>query len=70
MIEGRIRAQTWGEPAVEASAGDALLIAPAEKHWHGAAPDAGGAHLAVNIAVTTEWLEPVSDSDYLSQVQA
>jgi hypothetical protein len=28
--------------------------------WHGAAPGSPGAHLAINVNLTTEWLEPVS----------
>ena len=64
VIEGRIRIQTWGDPPVDVQAGDAVLIAPAEKHWHGAPPDGRGVHLAVNIDARTEWLEPVSESEY------
>ena len=37
---------------------------PGEKHWHGAAPATGMAHFAVNLTLTTEWLEPVSDDQY------
>ena len=40
------------------------MIAPEEKHWHGAAPGQRGVHLAVNVDVMTEWLESVSDEDY------
>src|SRR5262245_65496434 len=64
IVEGRIRVQKWGEPAVEVVAGDAVVIPPGEKHWHGAAPGSKGTHLAVNVNVKTEWLEPVSDADY------
>ncbi len=66
IIEGRVRVQTWGEQPEDVAAGDAIAIAPGEKHWHGAAPGSSGAHLAVNIDVTTEWLEAVSDEQYLS----
>ena len=59
IVEGRIRVQKWGEPAHDVEAGDAVLIEPGEKHWHGAAPASGGAHLAVNVSSVTEWLEPV-----------
>ncbi len=59
VVEGRIRAQTWGEPPIDLETGDALVVAPGEKHWHGAAPGGRGVHLAVNINATTEWLEPV-----------
>ena len=68
VIEGRIRLQSWGSDPTEATAGDAVLFAPGEKHWHGAPPDGRGIHLAVNINVKTEWLEPVSDEDYKREV--
>jgi len=64
IIDGRIRIQKWGEATREVGAGDAVVIAPGEKHWHGAAPGARGVHLAVNVNATTEWLEPVSDDQY------
>ena len=64
VIEGRIRVQVEGEPAHDVDAGDAIVIAPLEKHWHGAAPGGSGTHLAVNVDFTTEWLEPVTDEQY------
>jgi quercetin dioxygenase-like cupin family protein len=64
VIAGRIRVQKWGESALEVEAGDAVLIAPNEKHWHGASPSSGGTHLAVNINFKTNWLEPVTDAEY------
>ncbi len=67
IVEGRVRVQAWGEPAHDAVAGDAVAIAPGEKHWHGAAPGSRGAHLAVNVNVKTEWLEPVEEDDYRSR---
>ena len=62
--EGRGLVQKWGEPVRAIAAGDAVCIEPNEKHWHGAGPDAGMAHFAVNLTLTTEWLEPVSDDQY------
>lgn len=62
--EGRGLVQKWGEPAREIAAGDAICIEPDEKHWHGAAAGTRMAHFAVNLTVTTEWLEPVSDDQY------
>ena len=62
--EGRGLVQKWGEPVREMSAGDAITIEPHEKHWHGAAPGTKMAHFAVNLNLTTEWLEPVSDEQY------
>jgi quercetin dioxygenase-like cupin family protein len=66
VLEGRVRVQRWGEAAHIVAAGDVVVIAPGEKHWHGAAPGGPGVHLAVNVDVTTEWLEPVSDEQYQS----
>ena len=64
ILDGRVRVQVWGEPAQEVGAGDAVVIAPGKKHWHGAAPGGRGTHLALNVNFTTEWLEPVSDAQY------
>jgi quercetin dioxygenase-like cupin family protein len=64
VLEGRVRIQKWGERPEEAGPGDAIVIAPREKHWHGAAPGARGVHIAVNVNATTEWMEQVSDEDY------
>jgi quercetin dioxygenase-like cupin family protein len=64
IIDGRVRVQTWGHPPEEVGAGDAVMIAPGDKHWHGAAPGARGVHLAVNVNSTTEWFEPVTDQQY------
>jgi quercetin dioxygenase-like cupin family protein len=65
IVEGRVCAQTSASDTVELGAGDVVVFAPGEKHWHGAAPGSRGVHLAVNINLTTEWLEPVSDAEYL-----
>jgi quercetin dioxygenase-like cupin family protein len=62
--EGRGLVQRWGEPARAMAAGDAICIEPGEKHWHGAAPETRMAHFAVNLTLSTEWLEPVSDDQY------
>jgi quercetin dioxygenase-like cupin family protein len=62
--EGRGLVQKWGESVRAMAAGDAIAIEPNEKHWHGAAPETRMAHFAVNLTLTTEWLEPVSDDQY------
>jgi quercetin dioxygenase-like cupin family protein len=64
VVEGRGLVQKWGEPVRTITAGDAITIEPHEKHWHGAAPDATMSHFAVNLNLTTKWLEPVSDDQY------
>jgi quercetin dioxygenase-like cupin family protein len=64
VVEGRIRVQTLGEPATEVVKGDAVVIPPGEKHWHGAAPAERGVHLALNVKASTNWMEPVTDEQY------
>jgi quercetin dioxygenase-like cupin family protein len=64
VIRGRVRVQRSGEAAQDVEAGDAVLFAPGDKHWHGAAPGGRGAHLAVNVNVKTDWLEPVTEEEY------
>jgi quercetin dioxygenase-like cupin family protein len=64
VVDGAIRVQRWGETAQDVQAGDAVVIPPGEKHWHGAVPGTSGTHLAVNVDVETEWLEPVSERQY------
>jgi quercetin dioxygenase-like cupin family protein len=64
VVEGRIRVQKVGEAAQEVEAGDAIVIQPGEKHWHGATATSKGAHLAVNVNAATNWMEPVTDEQY------
>jgi quercetin dioxygenase-like cupin family protein len=64
VVSGSIRVQVEGGRAVDVDRGDAVVIAPGEKHWHGAAPGARGSHLAVNINVKTTWLEAVTEEQY------
>jgi len=64
ITDGRVRVQCWGELPHDLDAGDAVVFAPGEKHWHGAVSGSSGSHTAVNIDVTTTWLEPVSEEDY------
>ncbi len=64
VVEGRIRIQKLGEPWTEVVKGDAVVIQPGEKHWHGATPTETGAHLAVNVDTATNWMEPVTDEQY------
>ena len=61
VAEGRCRFQHEGGPVQEAGVGETIYIPTGEKHWHGATPDAPMAHVAVNIELETDWLEPVSE---------
>ncbi|MDE7452854.1 MAG: cupin domain-containing protein [Clostridia bacterium] len=58
----------WGKPPRALKAGDVVNIPANVKHWHGAAKDSAFSHLAVEVSAkggSTEWLEPVSDEEYL-----
>ena len=51
----------------EIRAGDTVWIPPDEKHWHGATPDHGMEHIAMQEAQGGEhvkWLEAVTDAQY------
>lgn len=61
------RVQRWGGPIEEIHSGDVVLIAPDEKHWHGAAPSTAMAHIAIQEKLNgknVDWLEKVSDEQY------
>ncbi len=67
VTHGRGWYQEWGKPAVELKPGDKVNIAPGTKHWHGAAQDSWFTHIAIEVPSEngrTEWLEPVSDTEY------
>jgi quercetin dioxygenase-like cupin family protein len=54
---------------IEARPGDTVYTPPGEEHWHGAAPDAFMAHLALwegrgDDTPETIWLEKVTDAQY------
>lgn len=60
--------QEEGLPARSLHPGDAVVIKSGVKHWHGASADCFFAHIAISNNVLTgktDWLEPVSDEEYL-----
>jgi quercetin dioxygenase-like cupin family protein len=68
VLAGRVRVQAEGAAAQDLEAGDAVVIAPGERHWHGAAPGRAGIHIAVNVNAATTWMEPVTDEQYARSV--
>ena len=67
-VAGRGWYREWGKEPVEMRAGDVVNIPAGVKHWHGAAKDSWFSHLAVEVAgedCANEWLEPVSEEEYL-----
>lgn len=66
ITQGAGRVQTWEGPVVAVSAGDTVIFAPGEKHWHGAGVHTAMSHIAINEALdgeTVSWMEAVEVSD-------
>jgi len=64
--------QCEGEAIVEIRAGDVIWCPPGHRHWHGATPTTGMTHIAVQEALDgkmVEWMEHVSDEQYLAGPQ-
>lgn len=60
--------QQWGTRVQEMRAGDIIQIPAGVKHWHGATNTSQMTHLAIQEQLgdrTVEWLEKVTDSQYL-----
>lgn len=61
-------AQREGGPKEEIRPGDVVWFSPGEKHWHGASATVGMTHLAIQESLdgkVVDWMEHVSDEDYL-----
>jgi quercetin dioxygenase-like cupin family protein len=70
VTSGIGRAQKQGEPIQTIRPGDVVWFSPGEKHWHGATPDCAMTHIALQEALdgkAVDWMEHVSDDDYLSK---
>jgi quercetin dioxygenase-like cupin family protein len=71
VISGVGRVQAKGGPIREIKAGDTVWIPPGEKHWHGAGPNTGMVHIAMQEALDgkhVEWMEYVTDEEYSQPV--
>ena len=58
-------------PKREIRAGDVVVCPPGEKHWHGATETTAMSHIAIQEAldgIAVNWMEKVSDEDYLAPV--
>ncbi len=63
------RVQRWGGPIEDIHPGDVIWFPPGEKHWHGAAPTTAMTHIAILERLdgsSGDWMEQVSDEQYLS----
>ncbi|MDO5612916.1 MAG: cupin domain-containing protein [Paracoccus sp. (in: a-proteobacteria)] len=64
---GRGRVQREGGPIEDIHPGDVVWFSPGERHWHGAAPDTGMSHIAiqeVQDGKVVDWAEHVTDAEY------
>lgn len=69
VTEGVGWTQVEGEEKVEFNEGDIMLCPKDKKHWHGATPASSMTHIAIQEALdgtNVEWLEHVTDEEYLS----
>jgi quercetin dioxygenase-like cupin family protein len=67
VTSGYGRVQREGEPAQNISPGDVVWIAPGERHWHGAGPQTGMSHIAIqerSAGSVVIWAEHVTDEQY------
>ncbi|TAN11532.1 MAG: cupin domain-containing protein [Burkholderiaceae bacterium] len=69
VISGLGWHQCEGEVKEEIRPGDVITCAPGKRHWHGATDKTAMTHLAIQGAdadgKVVEWMEPVSDAQYL-----
>lgn len=71
VIAGHGLVQEWGKEAKEIKQGDIVWIPEGVKHWHGATPDASMTHIAIAESLNgsvVEWMEAVSDAQYLGDL--
>ena len=68
VLTGSGLVQLEGQPVQEIHPGDTVVIAPNERHWHGASPANTMVHLAIQEmdaqGVNVVWMEPVTDEEY------
>jgi quercetin dioxygenase-like cupin family protein len=68
VLDGLGLVQLAGQPPQIIRPGDTVLIAPQERHWHGAAPGRTMTHLAMQEAddhgSDVVWMEHVTDEEY------
>lgn len=59
-----------GGPKVEIRAGDVVCCPAGHRHWHGATDTTTMSHIAITEMFEgreVDWMEPVSDADYLAE---
>ena len=69
VTAGSGRVQSWGKSVEKIQRGDVVWFQPGEKHWHGAAPTTAMTHISIveqDAGQSAEWMEHVSDEQYLN----
>lgn len=68
VVAGTARVGREGAPPEDVGAGTIVRFAPAERHWHGAAPGAEMSHVAVQRpgedGRAADWEQHVDDAQY------
>lgn len=70
VTSGVGRVQREGGPVQEIRPGDVVWFPPGLKHWHGASPTVALSHIAIQEHLNgkvVDWMEKVSDQDYLGK---
>ena len=71
VVSGAGWTQCEGGPKKEIRPGDVVACPCGKKHWHGATATSSMSHYALQEALdgkSVDWMEKVSDEDYLSEV--
>lgn len=66
-VAGKGRLALGDEPVRTLVPGDAVVVPPNVRHWHGAAPDSWFSHISVELPgenCRNQWLDPVSEQEY------
>jgi quercetin dioxygenase-like cupin family protein len=72
VTDGSGLIQEWGKAVRRIQKGDVIWTPPNVKHWHGAAPESAMTHTAAQEALNgkvVEWMEKVTDKEYLSPTE-
>jgi quercetin dioxygenase-like cupin family protein len=73
VTSGKGWVQEWGHEKHEIHPGDVVWFPPGVKHWHGASDTTALSHIAIQEVLdgkSVEWLEKVSDEQYLAEQAA
>jgi quercetin dioxygenase-like cupin family protein len=71
VTAGKGWTQCEGGPIVEINVGDVIGCPAGHRHWHGATATTAMTHVAIQEALdgkVVDWMEPVSDAQYLAGV--